>query len=216
MRPNRSGSPSNPVVIGTVKATRRFLTFSRLICVSRERRPRAGRGARRIAPTVDPELTVAANLRFHTRLHGLNGARTKQRIETELARVDLNERAGDYVRTLSGGNRRWVELARALLHDPQIPLMDEPTVGLDPQSRRDMLDYVLRLCGEKYIAVLWATHLVDEAEMADRIIVLHRGHVLRDTSPSALVGETGCQSLYGAFLKLTAEPTPEPPARARA
>ncbi len=92
------------------------------------------------------------------------------------------------MRTLSGGNRRRVELARALLHDPQILLMDEPTVGLDPQSRRDMLDYVLRLCGEKNTAVLWATHLVDEAELADRIIVLHRGHVLRDTSPSALVG----------------------------
>ena len=118
------------------------------------------------------------------------------------------------MRTLSGGNRRRVELARALLHDPQILLMDEPTVGLDPQSQRDMLDYVLRLCGEKNTAVLWATHLVDEAELADRIIVLHRGHVLGDTSPSALVGATGCQSLDGAFLKLTAEPAPELPARA--
>lgn len=154
-------------------------------------------------PTVDPELSVIANLRFHTQLHGLDGNLASKRIDSELARVQLTERANDAVRTLSGGNRRRVELARALLHDPRLLLMDEPTVGLDPQSRRDMLDYVLRLREEAGIAVLWATHLVDEAEHADRIIVLHHGHVLRDSTPSALTAETGCQSLDEAFLQLT-------------
>ena len=154
-------------------------------------------------PTVDPELSVIANLRFHTRLHGLDGNLASRRIDSELARVQLTERANDAVRTLSGGNRRRIELARALLHDPRVLLMDEPTVGLDPQSRRDMLDYVLRLRDEEGIAVLWATHLVDEAEHADRIIVLHRGQVLRDSTPSALTVETGCQTLDEAFLQLT-------------
>jgi len=154
-------------------------------------------------PTVDPELSVISNLRFHTKLHGLDGNLASKRIAAELARVDLSDRINDPVRTLSGGNRRRIELARALLHNPQVLLMDEPTVGLDPQSRSDILNYVLHLRKEKGIAVLWATHLVDEAEHADRIIVLHRGRVLRDSTPSALISETGSQSVYEAFLQLT-------------
>ncbi len=166
-------------------------------------------------PTVDPELTVIANLRFHTRLHGLDGKLASMRIDAELERIDLTERANDLMRTLSGGNRRRVELARALLHDPRVLLMDEPTVGLDPQSRRDILDYVLRLREDTGIAVLWATHLVDEAERADRIIVLHHGRVLRDSTPQALIAETGSRSLDDAFLQLTSNGAP-PAARASA
>ena len=120
-----------------------------------------------------------------------------------MARLELTERANDRVRTLSGGNRRRVELARSLLHDPQILLMDEPTVGLDPASRRDILDHVLSLRGEKGIGILWATHLVDETERADRVIVLHEGAVLREDTPEGLVRKTGADSLENAFLKLT-------------
>lgn len=168
-------------------------------------------------PTVDPELSIAANLRFHTRLHGLDGKLSSERIAAELARVDLTDRANDLMRTLSGGNRRRVELARALLHDPRVLLMDEPTVGLDPQSRRDILEYVMRLRDDTGIAVLWATHLVDEAEHADRIIVLHRGKILRDSTPAALISETGKLSLDDAFLQLTSDgATPAQAARARA
>lgn len=154
-------------------------------------------------PTLDLDLSVQANLRFHARLHGMAGKRARARIAEELARVGLSERAGDQVRELSGGNRRKVELARALVHQPAVLLMDEATVGLDPASRRQLLDYVLELCSRRDVGVLWATHLVDEAEAADRLIVLHQGKILREGRPAELVTETGASSLAEAFLNLT-------------
>lgn len=157
-------------------------------------------------PTLDPELSIKANLRFHAQLQGMEGSRAKERIDGELARVDLTDRANDKVRTLSGGNRRRVELARALLHDPRLLLMDEPTVGLDPQSRRDILQYVMRLRADKRVGVLWATHLIDEAQMAERVIVLNHGHVISDSTPKQLVKDSGADTLDDAFLRLTTDP----------
>jgi ABC-2 type transport system ATP-binding protein len=153
-------------------------------------------------PTLDPELSVTANLRFHTRLHGLGSREAEARIEAELARFGLAERARDPVRALSGGNRRRVELARALLHRPQVLLMDEATVGLDPQSRRDLLGHVHELCRERGVGALWATHLVDEAEGADRVVVLKAGRVLFDGPPADLRTRTGHEDLAEAFLSL--------------
>jgi len=154
-------------------------------------------------PTLDLDLTVRGNLRFHARLHGLTRQTMGERITAELARLGLTDQLNDTARTLSGGNRRRVELARALLHRPSILLMDEPTVGLDPASRRDLSIHVRRLCAEQGMGVLWATHLVDEAEPADRVVVLDRGHVLQAGNPSELVRGTGTGSLADAFLALT-------------
>src|SRR5262249_36332053 len=142
-------------------------------------------------PTLDLDLTVRGNLRFHARLHGLGGRRARSRIEDELARVGLAAEADRLCRTLSGGNRRTVELARALLHDPRLLLMDEPTVGLDPASRRSLLDSVRAQCRERELGVLWATHLVDEAEGADRVLVLHQGRLLSAGTPAELIEKTG-------------------------
>ena len=125
------------------------------------------------------------------------------RIEKELARLGLAERAGDKAAHLSGGNRRRVELARALLHDPRLLLMDEATVGLDPQSRNDLLKLMLTMRAERSVAVLWATHLCDEVGDADRVVVLHRGKVLADTTPAELVATAGAASVEEAFLALT-------------
>ena len=154
-------------------------------------------------PTLDLDLSVEANLRFHARLHGLWGNHARQRIAEELARVGLSEQARDSTRGLSGGNRRKVELARALVHEPSVLLMDEATVGLDPASRRQLLDYVLELRDGRGVGVLWATHLVDEAESADRVVILHQGRVLREGTPNALTAASETENLAMAFLQLT-------------
>ena len=154
-------------------------------------------------PTLDLDLSVVANLKFHARLHGMAGRRSAERIEQELARLDLGERRNDPARALSGGNRRKVELARALLHEPAVLLMDEATVGLDPASRHQLLEYVRSLCQERGVGVLWATHLVDEAEPADRVVVLHQGKVLYQGKPDELVAQRGADSLAAAFLEMT-------------
>lgn len=155
-------------------------------------------------PTLDLDLSVVANLRFHARLHGM-GRAARARIDAELHRIGLTARAKDRARTLSGGNRRKVELARALLHDPVVLLMDEPTVGLDPASRTQLVEYVHSLCAHRDVGVLWATHLVDEAESADRVIILHKGHWVAAGTAAALRERTGRQSLRDAFLDLTGE-----------
>jgi ABC-2 type transport system ATP-binding protein len=157
-------------------------------------------------PTFDLELSVTANLMFHAGLHGIPRAVAKPRIEAELARLGLAGRAHDKAAQLSGGNRRRVELARALLHEPRVLLMDEPTVGLDPQSRGDLLKLLLAMRRERAVAVLWATHLCDEVGDADRVIVLHHGKVLADTTPPKLVAAAGAATVEEAFLAMTGTP----------
>jgi ABC-2 type transport system ATP-binding protein len=154
-------------------------------------------------PTLDLELTVTGNLLFHAGLHGIPRAAAKARIANELVRLGLAERAHDKAAQLSGGNRRRVELARALLHEPRLLLMDEPTVGLDPASRSDLLKLILGLRTERAVAVLWATHLCDEVAGADRVIVLHRGKVLADTTPAGLIASAGATTIEQAFLTMT-------------
>jgi ABC-2 type transport system ATP-binding protein len=153
-------------------------------------------------PTLDLDLTVEASLRFHARLHGIGGAEARRRIDAALQRCALTDRARDRARELSGGNRRRVELARALLHQPDALLMDEPTVGLDFATRRQLLDEVLAVRA-RGAGVLWATHLVDEAEAADRVVVLHRGQVIGSGPPREICASAGERSLAGAFLRMT-------------
>ncbi|HEX7887895.1 MAG TPA: ABC transporter ATP-binding protein [Ramlibacter sp.] len=154
-------------------------------------------------PALDLNLTVRASLRFHADLHGLPAAVSRPRIEALLERFGLAGSAGQLARELSGGNRRKVELLRALLHEPKVLLMDEATVGLDPASRAQLLQEVLRSREERGLGVLWATHLVDEAEHAQRVVVLHKGKVLFDGTPASLCEAQGEQGLQGAFLRIT-------------
>jgi ABC-2 type transport system ATP-binding protein len=154
-------------------------------------------------PALDLNLSVRASLRFHADLHGLPWSVLRPRIDALLERFGLDVAAGDLGRNLSGGNRRKVELLRALLHEPRLLLMDEATVGLDPASRAQLLAEVLQARAERGLGVLWATHLVDEAERAQRVVVLHRGVVQWDGSAESLCVAQGQSSLEAAFLQLT-------------
>lgn len=154
-------------------------------------------------PTLDLELSVSANLSFHTGLHGIPRAVAQARIEAQLARAGLGDRAHERTAQLSGGNRRRVELIRALIHEPRVLLMDEPTIGLDPASRSELRQLMLRMRAERLVAVLWATHLCDEVADADRVIVLHHGKVVADAAPTELVARAGKASIEEAFLALT-------------
>ena len=159
-------------------------------------------------PALDLDLSVKANLAFHAALHGLGGA--PARIAALLARFGLAERIHDRCRDLSGGTRRKVELARALLSEPRVLLMDEATVCLDPATRAQLLDDVRHSCVAEDRAVLWATHLTEEAARADRVIVLHQGNILYDGPVPGLLAKAGADTIEAAFLSMTRASAPTP------
>ncbi len=150
-------------------------------------------------PTLDPDLTVRDNLTYHAALHGLSRREAAERAGMELARLGVSDRSADKVRVLSGGQRRRVEIARALLHRPKFLIVDEATVGLDVAGRQLLLGHVRSLCQEG-LAVLWATHLLDEVDPADRLAVLHQGSLRYAGSAHDFGAERG---LEAAFLQLT-------------
>jgi ABC-2 type transport system ATP-binding protein len=152
--------------------------------------------------TLDLDLTVEQNMFYHAALHGMARSAAAPRITAELERIGLADRRADRARQLSGGQRRRVELARALIHQPALLLLDEPTVGLDIESRQFLLDHVRALCAERGLAVLWATHLIDEADQNAQVVVLHRGKVMAAGPSSELIRSSGEPHLRGAFDKL--------------
>jgi ABC-2 type transport system ATP-binding protein len=152
--------------------------------------------------TLDLDLTVEQNMFYHAALHGIAKSAAAPRIMAELERIGLNDRRKDKARNLSGGQRRRVELARALIHEPTLLLLDEPTVGLDIESRQFLLDHVRKLCAERGMAVLWATHLIDEADENSKVVVLHKGKVLASGAAGEVIAAAGETTLRGAFDKL--------------
>lgn len=155
------------------------------------------------ARTVDSELSVMQNLIYHASLHGISAGNAKARAMIELGGVGLIERARDKAGTLSGGQMRRVEIARALIHNPRLLLLDEATVGLDIAARAEILARVRGLLTEKRLGVLWATHLIDEIEPTDDVVILHKGRVLQTGQVTDVLAATGATTLADAFNQLT-------------
>ena len=153
--------------------------------------------------TLDPDLSLSQNLLYHAALHGISPREARLRAAQALDIVGLADRAGDKVRNLSGGQSRRVEIARSLLHRPSLLLLDEATVGLDIGSRESVLQIVRGLVASRGLGVLWATHLIDEVQGSDAIIVLHKGRVLFSGSVPELLASSGCASVRDAFRKIT-------------
>lgn len=142
-------------------------------------------------PAVDPWLTVVENLRTHAHLYGLRGPALPRAIERALERFGLTPRADDRVGTLSGGLRRRVELAKALLPEPPLLVLDEPSAGLDPGARRDLLQELTRLRDDAGTTIVLTTHLMDEASVCDRVGILHKGKLVAIGAPAALTEAIG-------------------------
>lgn len=155
------------------------------------------------ARTLDLDLSIFQNLSYHASLHGISGADAKARIDQVLDQVEMTGRLHDKAGSLSGGQMRRIEIARALLHRPPLLLLDEATVGLDVRSRAGILANIRRLVASEGISVLWATHLIDEVEPADDVVVLHQGKLAASGKVSEVVKAEGAKDIGEAFGILT-------------
>jgi ABC-2 type transport system ATP-binding protein len=143
------------------------------------------------SPSLDKKLTVRENLIHQGHIYGLHSAALRSRIGELLARFGLSDRANDFVEKLSGGLRRRVELAKGLLYQPELLLLDEPSTGLDPLARRELGDYLEELCLKDGVTALLTTHTMEEADRCDRLAILDRGRLVALDTPQALKERVG-------------------------
>jgi ABC-2 type transport system ATP-binding protein len=155
-------------------------------------------------PSLDDELTARENMEFHGVLYKVPRALGKQRIEELLKIVELWDRRHDLVKKFSGGMKRRLEIARGLLHHPRILFLDEPTVGLDPQTRNHIWSYIVNLNQKEKITVFFTTHYMEEADrVADEVTILDHGRIVAQGTPQVLKKKAGVKTLDEAFIKLT-------------
>lgn len=155
-------------------------------------------------PSVDVRLTVLENLRHQGHLYGLSGAALRARTDEVASRFGLADRARELVGKLSGGLQRRVELAKSLLHRPEVLVLDEPSTGLDPGARLNLWEYLVQLRNQSGVTVLLTTHLLEEAEKCDRLAILNHGRLVAEGSPRDLKAEVG-----GEMVAIQS-PSPEP------
>lgn len=159
-------------------------------------------------PSLDEELSAYENMDLHAALYGIPKSTRKKRIRELLELVELWSRQDSMVKTFSGGMRRRLEIARGLLHEPKVLFLDEPTLGLDTQTRNLMWDYVKKLSDEKGMTIFFTTHYLDEAEeVAERIAIIDHGKIVASGTSKSLAQQTGTKNLESAYLKLTGKTT---------
>ncbi len=155
-------------------------------------------------PSLDGELTACENMKLHAVLYGVPGGEQAERIEAALKFVGLWDRKNSFAKTFSGGMKRRLEIARALLHTPRILFLDEPTLGLDPQTRNHIWDYIQTLAREKNMTVFFTTHYMDEADrVADEIAIIDHGKIVTRGSPASLKQSANAATLEEAFISFT-------------
>jgi ABC-2 type transport system ATP-binding protein len=154
-------------------------------------------------PSLDDRLTAEENLRFHGYLYHMSKPDIERRIPEVMNLVELYDRRKEFVRKFSGGMKRRLEIARGLLHCPKILFLDEPTLGLDPQTRVHIWDYVLRMRKETGLTIFMTTHYMQEAEVCGRIAIIDHGRIIDIDTPANLKQKNGEQTLEGVFLKIT-------------
>lgn len=157
-------------------------------------------------PSLDNELTAFENLEFHGIMYDVPKEIRRERIEMLLKFVNLYDRKNDYVKTFSGGMKRRLEIARGLIHHPKILFLDEPTLGLDPQTRNHLWEYIKKLNKEEGMTVFLTTHYMEEADnIADKIAIIDHGKIIANGTSKELKQMTKTTSLEKAFLKLTGD-----------
>ncbi len=157
-------------------------------------------------PSLDSELTAFENMELHAVMYGVPRSERRDRIENLLTFVELWERRSSFTKTFSGGMKRRLEIARALLHTPKILFLDEPTLGLDPQTRNHIWGYIQNVAREEKMTVFFTTHYMDEADrVADEIAIIDRGKIISHGTPSFLKESTKTASLEEAFIALTGQ-----------
>lgn len=156
--------------------------------------------------SLDLDMSVKANLKFHGGMFGYFGRSLRLRIEAVAEMMDIRDMMDRPVRKLSGGNQRRIEIARALLSQPRLLLLDEPSAGLDATARMALVRNLRGIVQTQGMSILWATHLVDEVAEADRIVLLVRGKIANEGTPAELIALSGAADLTGAYVALTGAP----------
>jgi ABC-2 type transport system ATP-binding protein len=155
-------------------------------------------------PSLDNELTAYENLQFHAVLYGIPKSIYADRIEKLLNLVELMDRKDSYVKTFSGGMKRRLEIARGLLHHPKVLFLDEPTIGLDPQTRNHLWNYIYNLNKEENVTIFFTTHHMEEVQrMAQKIAIIDHGKLIESGTPDEIRTKAGTKDLEEAFIKLT-------------
>ena len=161
-------------------------------------------------PSLDDELTAAENMELHGVLYGVPRAERRSRTESLLRLVDLWDRRGDYVKRFSGGMKRRLEIARGLMHSPRVLFLDEPTVGLDPQTRNQIWEFIRALRRNEGVTVFFTTHYMEEAErIADQVAVIDHGCIVAEGTPEEIREETSGRTLEAISLRSPVTPVRE-------